>query len=206
VADAVDAEAVAVRDGVVYFASNGSGAVLAVPASGGSPRTIADGPADRGGDKPRILGLAADAHHLYWTDTARRAVLRVARDGGPPELLAPTGPEPYNIALDDDSVYWRDGTLDDGRVMAVAKRGGPARALVAGGESFPRGIAVDASGVYWTAGDPKAGRVERVGRDGTGRVTLARGQLGVHSIALDDGFAYFTAWGGGSVWKAAKPP
>jgi hypothetical protein len=210
VAEVAEPEGVALDETHVYFTSGQSGQVLRLAkADVGAgldvaPTVVAQLPEAPAGR--RMVGLVADGDLLYFTDAGLRTVNRVARGGGEITRLATTGPEPYHLAVDAVNVYWRDGTLVDGRVMSVPKAGGAARVLVAKGESFPRGIAVDRRGVYWTAGNPKNGRIARIAPDGTGRVTLVDQQIGVHGIATDGEAVYYTAWGGGAVWKLLPPP
>ncbi len=118
-------------------------ASLSVPAPG-TPTVVASNQGD-----PHQLAL--DQTHVYWTNAADGAVMRVARtpDAGAPEKLCTVGADdqPWGIAIDREFVYFT--ALQAGTVMKVAKGGG-APVLLAKGQAAPWGIAVDETSVYVT--------------------------------------------------------
>jgi len=160
--------------------------------------------------------VALDNDFVYYGDVGSRGVYRVAKTGGPPQLLAlfPCCVV-TQMVVDADHVYVAarpDGdaihTPNDRwiyNIHAIAKSGG-AVVTLAEGVWLPKQLAVDDRFVYWTSygtviKDPQFasdGKVERVDKDGTGRVTLASGLSGPTSVAVDDAFVYFTENGLGA--------
>jgi hypothetical protein len=110
--------------------------------------------------------------------------------------------------VDQDWVYWtargwssRSGSLladagaapePTGAVLKVSKHGG-AVTVLAGGQDIPTYLAVDGEAVYWSALGDHA--VRRIGKDGTGLLTLASAaQIQVpDALAVDDRDVYFAA-------------
>lgn len=117
----------------------GSGTVMKVPKSGGTPVTLVSGQSPG--------SVAVDATSVYWLSGG---VQKVPLSGGTPSTLA-TGGTDYGsggIALDGAYVYWGNGQ----DMMKVPKSGG-ASVTLATGQPVVGGVAVDAKSVYWTTGD-----------------------------------------------------
>lgn len=89
---------------------DGVGAIRCLERDGGRPITLATG--------RKILAIAVDDAHVYWTDLETGTLQRVAVDGGPTELLASGLGDPMALALDDDDVYLTSDTY----VLRIAKR------------------------------------------------------------------------------------
>jgi hypothetical protein len=142
---------VAVDETFAYWARRGSGdagQIVRAPLAGGAPTILVSG--------VNAESVAVDADHLYWTERAfvagKPSVLRLPKAGGAPEPFAASGEawdlkEAYDIALDDDAVYWT-GTSSQ-CALRKAKRGETIERVACDEESQKIGLAVDASHVYW---------------------------------------------------------
>ena len=93
---------VAVDAASVYWTDGGVRAVLKVPVGGGAPLVLAAGRDDS------MFDIAVDATDVYWSE--KGGVMRVARDGGSPEVVVTGQPVVLGIALDRDYVYWTSGS------------------------------------------------------------------------------------------------
>ncbi|WP_437275763.1 hypothetical protein WME90_31545 [Sorangium sp. So ce375] len=96
-------------------------------------------------DQGEVREIAIDATHVYWTTSSTGNVMRVAKTGGEPTVIA-TGQNPRGIAADATGVYWTDPTSPN--VMRMLPNG--IIGAVVAGEPSPFGIALDATRVYWT--------------------------------------------------------
>ncbi|HTL36579.1 MAG TPA: hypothetical protein VL326_25775 [Kofleriaceae bacterium] len=76
--------------------------VFAAPVTGGAPRLVAEIL-----DQPTLhYSIAVDADFVYWTEFAPGRVMRVARGGGEPEVVADGQGGPTNIVLRHGAAYW----------------------------------------------------------------------------------------------------
>ena len=126
-----------------------------------------------------------DATHLYWTNAD--AIMRIAKAGGAPEVVATIGTANEGCALDQDFVYFADrGTQT---VQRVPKAGGPAEVL-AQNQSFPQEVAVDAQWVYWTSNGE--GAVRRAPKAGGPTEDLATGQTEAFALAVSGSDVFWT--------------
>lgn len=129
----------------VYFIT--SDALMKVPAAGGPVQKVADA------ENATYSGLAVDADHIYWTDyTSPGRTMRIAKAGGPPEMLASGDGYPSGIAVAGGQVYW--AVLSDNEIRQVPAAGGMA-GVFAANQNAPRwGFASDGVSLYWlTEGD-----------------------------------------------------
>jgi hypothetical protein len=160
--------------------------------------------------------VVLDNDFVYYGDWSSRGVYRVAKTGGPPQLLAmfPCCVVTQMVA-DADHVYVAMRRHGDAiqapndkwlyNICAIAKTGG-AVVTLAEGIWLPKQLAVDDRFVYWVSSgtvinDPHVasdGKIERINKDGTERAILASGLSGPDSVAVDDAFVYFTESGLGS--------
>jgi len=156
------------------------------------------------GPEQSAWDIAVDATHVYWTDRAARAVMRIPKEGGTPETLAWPQEDLGRIAVDSNFVYWTN-TLPSGDVMKVAIGGGTP-VPIATGQLRPVGIAVDATNVYWTnAGGSTlgVGSVMKASLATGISSTVAANQEAAHAIAIDATSIYWSKGpfetGGGEV-------
>jgi len=166
----------------------------------GWPLTLVTGPENSAWD------IAVDATHVYWTDRAARAVMRIPKEGGTPETLAWPQEDLGRLAVDSNFVYWTN-TLPSGDVMKLAIGGGTP-VPVATGQLRPVGIAVDATNVYWTnAGGSTlgVGSVMKASLATGATVTLAANQEAALAITVDATSVYWSKGpfetGGGEVMR-----
>lgn len=155
----------------------------------------------------RPLGLALDATHVYWANTAKKCIGRSNLSGTSVETewLKLTTATPKDVAVDAAHVYWTDSTNKS-----------VGRATIAGATieetwvklgSAAAGLAVDAAHIYW--GNPT---LRTVGRATIAGATIEEKFIETFStqgIAIDAGHIYWgspisesigrAAIGGGSV-------
>ncbi|MEP7122105.1 MAG: hypothetical protein ABJE95_14395 [Byssovorax sp.] len=128
------AHLVAVDDARVYWTDTAGAAVWSAPPGGGAPTLLASGIVD-------ATEIEVDEAAAYVTGL--EATFRIPLAGGPPQALVWGAGR--GLAIDASHLYVGAA---DGRVLRVAKTGGPALAL-ARTELYPSDIAVDDTHVYW---------------------------------------------------------
>lgn len=150
--------------------------------------------------------IGSDAGYLYWIDGSTPGGLRRAlTDTGPVENLV-DGPEMYNIAFDQDHVYWvYAGTYVNGswvgtEIRRVLKTGGAPETVVKI-PTFANSIAVDGTDVYWASYDGLS--INRVNKQGGPIVKLAYA-ANPRALAIDDEAVYWVEPTGGVLGKIAK--
>jgi hypothetical protein len=165
-----------------------SAQIWAFPAAGGV-RSL-------GGDT-ELWDVATDATHVYWI--GRHGVHRVAKGGGPVQLLA-TGTFRFcRIAVDDTNVYFGDAVLEG--IFAVPKAGGRTRFVAHAWSLGAQALAVD-GGALWVM--TSGGTLERID-PASGRVTpiaygLDRGGMADHTYGIAPaGDSVYVAAGGESM-------
>jgi hypothetical protein len=151
---------VAVHAGTVFWTNAGSvsrelpGTVMSSPAAGGAVTTVVAGELSDGGSAMTDPGpMAVDATSIYWTESLRHAVMKVAYSGGPPVTLATTNTLPGALVVDGTSVYWiEDDTVTTMWLKKVPLAGGPVTTLVTAPEQNYDGrwLAQDATRLYWS--------------------------------------------------------
>jgi hypothetical protein len=107
--------ALAVDDTSLYFAqisTDGIRRIMKADKVSGAPVVLAVA----GDGNPN--GIAVDATSVYWTDYNYGRVMKVAKSGGAPVILADAN-HPNAIAVDDTHVYWGDS--GDRTIVKVAK-------------------------------------------------------------------------------------
>jgi virginiamycin B lyase len=113
-------------------------------------------------------GVAADAAHVYWTNSDSGTIGRANLDGTGVDQSFITGLNaPCGVAVDGAHVYWTN-VLDNGGGIGRATLDGTGvdESFVAG-LAAPLAVAVDDAHLYWA----DQGAIERIGRanlDGTG--------------------------------------
>jgi hypothetical protein len=171
---------IALDETSVYWGGQSADTVRKVSQNGGSITTLASG-------QPATGGLAVDATSVYWTG-GYAGVMKMARGGGAPVLLATQGGE--GLAIDSHDVYWtsRSGQHDGG-VLRVPLDGGAVSTL-ASVPDLPEAIALDAVNVY-TAGYSD-GTLLAIPLGGGPITTLASDQTNPSVITLDESNIYWT--------------
>jgi hypothetical protein len=179
--------------------ADGSQKVGEQVASGGSP-----------------LGIAADATHVYWSDTGAKQILRktISPLGPTAEVFAETNGDPTEVLLADGVVYW---VTEGGAVQAKATEAPLADmpfTHTVDPMAIAKSIAVDSEFVYWTIERNQIkndqGEVRRARHNKGDVVTLATGPSYFFEIALDCGFIYWSTnnlnnTDAGRVFRMAKP-
>lgn len=96
----------------------GPSQVARVPKDGGVPEAIAEGLAGQ---------VATDGVHVYWTEVSTTSmtsgrIFKAPTGGGAVVALAEGQPDPTDIAVDENYVYWINGPEGgDGAVMRIGK-------------------------------------------------------------------------------------
>jgi hypothetical protein len=184
----------------------GSGAVVKVSLTGGTPTTLArpEFPSD----------IAVDTDNVYFS--ANNGVFSVPIAGGATTTIAGLTDGADGIAVDAANVYWtiynqRSSSL----IMKAPKSGGAAVTLVGTGVTNPGRIVSDGTYLYWTDAGPCGPRCMNVTGEGMGKigrvpvgggpvVTLATEQAGPLGLFVDATSVYWTtqgSFGDGSIVK-----
>jgi hypothetical protein len=124
------------------------GMVRFVPKTGGAIKNVAK-------DVCNLIGLAADATAVYWTEFDSAAqVGRVMKQNAPftgqPIVLDTVAIQPFFLELSDTSVYYTAGTIGDAGVLAKLPKTGGTRQTLAVDQQFPTTPSLDGTHVYWT--------------------------------------------------------
>lgn len=148
--------------------------------------------------------LVLDDDHAYWINLGVGdigSVMRVAKSGGDPELLATQPGFPVSLVVDDEAVYWTVSSTQPGggAVMRVAKAGGTPVAVVVG-LNWPSELAQDADSLYWR--DELSG-VESVAKRGGVPSVLVPGDTLSSGLAVDRGRVYFEDFAAGTISSVA---
>lgn len=142
----------------------------------------------------RIYRIAAGAEHIYLAvygvSTWDGSVQRVAKGGGPPEVLIDGLWNTYAIDVDDTHVYFGHQVEDHQEIWRVPVGGGAPDRIVLAVEN-PWDLAVDDEFVYYA--EMNAGRIMRVAKGGGEPVELAGGWVGTVRLVVDDADVIFTA-------------
>lgn len=159
------------------------GDVVRVPLAGGVPAPVVGGL--RGAHD-----VAVDDASIYVTDEPRGRVLRFAKEGGAPLLVAASQSQPLDVVTDGDRVLWTSA----GAVVGASRFGGPVE-VHAADQRRPHGIAVDATHVYWVT--PRA--LRRAPIDGGATETLFEGLWLGWAVAVSATHAFATVPHAGAV-------
>jgi hypothetical protein len=154
----------------------------------------------------KVSWLVIDDHHVYWlndgTERSTGALMRVAKTGGEPQVLAANQAGLRRIAMDDDAIYWIswDREATSSQLLRLAKTGGDATLLAVALDTDDT-MAIDDQYVYLTADDFLV-RVPKLG----GPMQVLAPLTGDHlqGIAVDDHQVYFTEWRRHLVSSVAK--
>jgi hypothetical protein len=116
----------------------------------------------KGGDRIPSASLAVDEKYLYWSDGGN--IMRVPKEGGTSEEIVPGAPNPDEMFVDDENIYWLIWSGEGSPpqpLMFAPKKGGEAKQLTPP-QAPTSGLSIDHDFVYWMTGDgikkiPKAG-------------------------------------------------
>ncbi|WP_437531063.1 ABC transporter permease [Sorangium sp. So ce726] len=144
----------------------------------------------------RVIGVAVDATHVYWSEYLARQILRKRKDalGETAEVFAETNGYPSALVLANGVVHWvTDGT---GAIQSKATDAAPSAppfTTTVDAQAISKSLAVDDEFVYWTVYENSQGQGEvrraHLGKGDT--ITLATGQPYFFEIAVDCGSIYW---------------
>ncbi|MDP8999821.1 MAG: hypothetical protein M3O46_06895 [Myxococcota bacterium] len=193
----------------VYWVTFDGQQIISAPIGGGGPLTIV-APRE---NHPHAITF--DQNNVYWVDygdaaaaTPTGSVKQAPKVGCTadaatcPVLLAQNEDKPWDVAVDDTSVYWTDHA-NPGSVKKVPIGGGTVVTL-ASGQGAPYGIAVDADYVYWTNFDDKNVMRLSKGADGGAPFALATAQNTPSALVVDSKNVYWADPGAQAILKVAK--
>jgi len=140
----------------VYFVTGGTVASMEDGTNNIKRISLKDGSSTvlvKGGKQIPSPALAVDEKFLYWSDGGN--IMRVPKAGGPSEKIIPSVPDPDEMLVDDDNIYWVPWAGEGSPptpLMIAPKKGGVAAELT------PRqrptsGLAIDHDFVYWMTGE-----------------------------------------------------
>jgi hypothetical protein len=188
----VGSTAIAVDDDFVYNLRETT-VIVKTPIGGGSPVDLASSPQG-------VFQMADDHEHLFWSEPGRR-IWRVAKAGGPPEVVSDIDGHPGVIALDETHVY---ATLTDTNQMAMAPKE-PGRATFLPAQERPYWVATDSAHVYWInqGNAANTGKLVRAPLGTlTGAEVLLEGLDSPVALALSASDVYFVA--GSTLLRVSK--
>jgi len=167
-------------NGTSLFFADAAGDVVAFSIAQGTTTLVAAG--------ANPWNLAADAQHVYWTNTGGTVSMAPVggTDGGAPTVLASGETNPRPIAVDSANLYWGTSTA-----LVRLPLGGDGGAPIVIAPALPIQIAVDATSVYWTYGNGTGGQVLKAPIGGGPVVVLAAGQTNPVGIAVDGTSVYW---------------
>lgn len=150
--------------------------------------------------------VIADGMYIYWAHSDNGLLMRVAKTGGEPELIASEQGRIEgwrSLAQDDFHLYWT--RPEHGAVMKWHKFAGTAPEVLADGLGAPDAIALDADFIYWTNPQPsRDGQIWRMPRGGGTPVAIAQHLEDPNALAVDDRYVYFTTSQDGALMRVVK--
>ncbi|MBI5535764.1 MAG: hypothetical protein HY898_23735 [Deltaproteobacteria bacterium] len=179
----------ALDDTTVYFSAGDE--ILSVPKAGGAVSKVASG-------VTATVALAVDDTNVFVCNFqgAGGGIWKVAKTGGTATLISPQN-FAYGLAIDATDVFF--ALSSDDKIMKMPKAGGAASELATAITGTPKGVALDADTVFWF----EVTDVVKVGKDGTGKKSIAQNVVGTNSIAVDGSWVYFAVFTNpGSIQKA----
>lgn len=170
----------------VYFTSESDQAVLQVQKTGGTATVIAQ--------VPGPTFLASDSTHIYFTTFSKQAesgtLGRVAKTGGPAEVVLRGHPGMDQLVVDESAIYFRSNR----GLFKVAKAGGEPEQLIARTEhqNLDRLVA-DATHLYFFYESKNAGKYEVARLPKAGGTPQTIGPIGNSSgrLALSSTHIYY---------------
>ncbi|HEX8796294.1 MAG TPA: hypothetical protein VF765_35330 [Polyangiaceae bacterium] len=167
--------------------------------NGGQPTTVAQSAA------APFSCVVLDSEYMYWVQG--NAVFRASKKGGAPGAVGGGLTGADCVAVDEKNAYVSLAGTDakqhaDGSIVAVPKKGGPAKALVKDLHA-PADVQVDGTDMYWIDGD----KVMKAPKAGGSATQLAQAPGPIGDIVLDDANVYFSVpgtSGDGSIGRVAR--
>jgi hypothetical protein len=139
--------------------------------------------------------LALDATNVFFADSGKGMIGRVAKTGGATQMLASGEPNVQGFAVDDTHVYWSSSV---GNAIKRIPKGGGAIEVVSAA-SDPRALAVDGADVFWA--NHANGKLLKAPKQGGGPITqLSQLEISTAVLAdvqLDGDYIY---WEAGDPW------
>jgi hypothetical protein len=158
-----------------------------------------------------IVGLAADADHIYWPSIVGGSTWTISRanlDGTEVDPFFIIGDFTTGLAVDAHHIYWGGFPANLPPSISRANLDGTAvdpGFITAGANGFQHGIAVDASYIFWTNVAEFAGSIGRANLDGSGVdhnfITTAVG-VEPAGIAVNASHIYWANRWGSSIGRA----
>ena len=141
-------------DGDVLYFADDEGGVFRLSRNGGEPTRLVGL-----NDGTLVVSLAVDEQSVYFSTAAPdgflASIYSVQKSGGRPALLASGVVTPFDLAIDEEFIYWNSiGTpedeefLPDGKIERMRKDGS-ARTTLASSLSYPLAIALDGPNVLF---------------------------------------------------------
>jgi sugar lactone lactonase YvrE len=138
--------------------------------------------------------LALDDKYLYWSDGGN--IYRLPKTGGASEKIIPNAPQPTDMVLDDENIYWLIWTGEGSPpapLMVAPKNGGKARQLTPP-QPPTTGICLDGKFIYWMTSEG----LRKIPTSGGEIVTVfAKDSGGIDGLAQDEDNFYFIEHDGG---------
>lgn len=149
-----------------------------------------------------VRSLAQDATHLYWIEDDR--IVRVAKAGGSPQVLASQQLGPEALAVSGGYVFWSNRLGASIARIAAHGSGGVQTVTAANAPTY---LVADSTHIFWW--DSGTNRIRRVPQRGSNASTFATPREPISGLAVDATDVYWTdSWGVGAVddyvWKAPK--
>ena len=177
----------------VYWLNTASaGAVMTIPASGGTPNKLTDSTG-----WPQKLAIRDGV--IYWTNETAGTVSKIPEAGGTPTVLADKQAAPVAIDVDATTLVWSSVGQSAIRLLTLAPLGSVQ--TLAADQDTAVGLRVKDGVAYWT--NDETGEVRRAPLAGGAPVTLATSS-GSYGLALDDRDVYFTDDGAGTIWRVSQ--
>ncbi len=152
------------------------------------------------------LGVTLAGGNAFFTTTNPDRVSEVSPDPSSPTNLVVDTVQPRAITSDGTDLFW---TSDSGAIYEEPVSGRsntPTETKIVSDAGAPVAIAADGASVVWV--DRNAGTVSEYDRAASTTTTLATGQAGPNSVALDSSFVYWSNGGSsngtGSIMKLAR--